>query len=182
MTEPLTEAQARELTEQIVVSISFSWETVIALYQRRGWAALGYPNWDEFCGSEFGNSRLRVPREERQDVVASLREAGLSQRAIASVTGVDQKTVSNDLRGREENSSPDSEPEPVIGTDGKTYKQKPRQPTEEPPHNQPMVEAELINALNTIFTPKRCREYSPKAREYLTEALTTALKNLDNTK
>lgn len=48
----------------------------------------------------------------------------MSQRAIAGVVGVDQKTVSNDLRGGENSS-------PVTGRDGKTYqrKERPADPT-----------------------------------------------------
>jgi len=47
-------------------------------YTERAWDALGYASWDEYCTREFGTSRLRLPREERAEVVASLRESGLS--------------------------------------------------------------------------------------------------------
>jgi len=36
---------------------------------------------------------LRLPREERSEVVASLRESGLSLRAIAAATGDSEPTV-----------------------------------------------------------------------------------------
>ncbi|MGB8503256.1 MAG: hypothetical protein WCE29_13610, partial [Mycobacterium sp.] len=58
---------------------------------------LGYANWDAYCEAEFGSLRVRLPREERRDVVCSLREAGLSIRAIASATGIDKNTVQTDL-------------------------------------------------------------------------------------
>ncbi len=42
-------------------------------------------------------SRIRLPREERAEVVSSLRESGLSLRAIAAATGLNHQTVANDL-------------------------------------------------------------------------------------
>lgn len=55
--------------------------------------------------------------EERQEVVALLRESGLSQRAIAAATGLSKGAIQNTLNGREQNCPS----EPVTGTDGKTY-------------------------------------------------------------
>ena len=51
-----------------------AWDLVIQAYSQRAWIALGYQTWDEYCTRELGASRLRLPREERQEVVASLRE------------------------------------------------------------------------------------------------------------
>jgi len=70
----------------------------------------------------FGTSRLRLPREERAEVVASLRESGLSIRAIAAATGLNKETVNNVTRELSGNRTP----EPITGTDGKTYAPKPR--------------------------------------------------------
>lgn len=67
--------------------------------------------------------RLRLPREDRQEVVASLRESGLSTRAIASATGLSQSTVA---RATE---SDDSVAE-ITGLNGKTYAAS--RPTAEP--------------------------------------------------
>jgi len=53
---------------------------------------------------------------------------GMSQRAIAAVLDVDQKTVSNDLRSGEENSSAVTD-----GLDGKNYKQKSKANPKRPP-------------------------------------------------
>lgn len=64
-----------------------------------------------------------LPREERQEVVASLRESGLSIRAIASATGTGTRQVQEALRDREVCS--ENTPEPITGTDGKTYTPKP---------------------------------------------------------
>ncbi len=119
-----TPGEARTLTDRIKVGVDATWHLIKESYEVRAWAALGYASWDDYCTREFGTSRLRLPREERQEVVASLRESGLSTRAIAAATGFDQKTVRNDLGSGEDNSSPEpvDEPGPVTGTDGKTYK------------------------------------------------------------
>jgi hypothetical protein len=83
----LSPSDARALTDQIKADVETVWDRIERAYLERAWAALGYANWDEYCLTEFGTSRLRLPREERPEIVASLREAGLSIRAIASATG-----------------------------------------------------------------------------------------------
>ncbi|NGO73180.1 hypothetical protein [Streptomyces boncukensis] len=111
-----TAEQARALTDRIRIAVDGTWQLITEAYTTRAWAALGYDSWDAYCTAEFGQTRLKLPREERQEAVVSLRDSGLSTRAIAVATGADQKTVRNDLAGsREEYSSP------VTGTDGKTY-------------------------------------------------------------
>ncbi|WP_137725725.1 hypothetical protein [Prescottella subtropica] len=58
-------------------------------------------------------------------MVASLRDSGLSIRAIASATGNSINTVQGDLREVSQTDTP-AEPRPVTGTDGKTYTPKQR--------------------------------------------------------
>ena len=138
MTEiAITASQARELTDRIKVGVEAIWELVKQAYQARAWVALGYDSWDDYCTREFGTSRIRLPREERQEVVASMREIGMSTRAIASATGISQKTASRELAAaRESNDSP----VPVTGTDGKTYAPRP-QPQSEPEPELPQATA-----------------------------------------
>lgn len=123
ITKPdFTEEQAREHTERILLWADTGWELIAIAYQRRAWAALGYQTWDAYLQGEFKGVRLSLPREDRQQVVTSLREAGLSIRAIASATGASTQTIQNDLQ-------PDpgvvnhhtSTPERVTGSDGKSY-------------------------------------------------------------
>lgn len=97
---------ARDLTDRIKVTVEGAWHLIKQAYETRTWAALGYLSWDDYCTREFGGSRLRLPREERQEVVASLRDSGLSTRAIAVVAGVDQRTVRRDLDAGEANAAP----------------------------------------------------------------------------
>jgi transposase len=120
---------ARALTDRIKAALEGTWQLVREAYEERAWAALGHSSWDDYCTEEFGTLRIRLPREERSEVVASLREAGMSVRAIASATGYDGKTIRNDLAGEENSSGAESdmeqpaviEPKPVQGTDGKHY-------------------------------------------------------------
>lgn len=108
--------EARHLTERIKVLVEGAWDLIKQAYEERAWAALGYPSWDDYCSREFGTSRLRLPREERQEVVLSLRESGMSTRAIAAATGQSKSQVDRDLAG-----VPNGTPAPVLGTDGKQY-------------------------------------------------------------
>ncbi|GAB2906757.1 hypothetical protein GCM10027047_01220 [Rhodococcus aerolatus] len=95
----LTEVQAREITASIRITIKGAWDLIVAAYQGRVWTALGYDSWDDYCENEFGGSRIRLPREERREVVSSLRDQGMSLRAIASATGQSEPTVRRDLAG-----------------------------------------------------------------------------------
>jgi hypothetical protein len=98
---PLTEHQARELTWFIKNKADELWEMIKQAYLRRAWDALGYQSWDDYCTREFGTARLRLPQEERAEVVASLRESGLSLRAIESATGISRPTIIKDLLSSE---------------------------------------------------------------------------------
>ncbi|WP_282783972.1 hypothetical protein [Nocardia sp. CC201C] len=124
----LSAEAARELTAQIRACVEQVWALIEQAFTARAWVALGYPSWDAYCVSEFDRSRLRIPREERAEVVASMREIGMSTRAIAAATGVDRGTVRADLAQVGENHPPDT----VIGTDGKTYPPKHPAPQQNP--------------------------------------------------
>lgn len=129
---------ARALTDQIKVGVEAVWELVIRAYDGRADRALGYSSWDDYCTREFGTARLRLPREERAEVVASLRESGLSIRAIASATGTAYNTVLKDVtqfesRGVDADELAEeliaAEPPKVTGLDGKSYKPTSAAPT-----------------------------------------------------
>lgn len=156
---------ARALTDRIKVAVEATWQLVAEAYQSRAWSALGYSSWDDYVTREFGTARLRLPREERQEVVTSLRESGLSIRAIAAVTGdskdtvhralapVSDETPADDLQSRMAGGDdltteefrtvcdelvPEVDAAPRInGTDGKTYPSKAPQPK---PRRGPLTE------------------------------------------
>jgi soluble cytochrome b562 len=110
-----TEQEARALTDRIKVAVEGTWLLIQEAYTSRAWAALGYETWDVYCSAEFGTARLRLPREERQEVVASLRESGMSLRAISSATGISPATAMRDSRVSDET------PAVILGMDGGTY-------------------------------------------------------------
>jgi hypothetical protein len=87
---------ARTLTDRIKVAVEGTWHLITEAYVTRAWAALGYPSWDDYCTREFGTSRLRLPSEDRREIVSSLREQGLSLRAISAATGVAVNTIRSD--------------------------------------------------------------------------------------
>jgi protein gp37 len=121
----LTAEEAREFVERVRASVEDIKEWIVRAVKGRAWLALGYGSWDEMCEAEFDGAVIRLPREDRREAVASLREAGLSTRAIGSALGVDQKTVVNDVRATEENSS--VHPANVLSLDGRT------RPASQPP-------------------------------------------------
>lgn len=127
---------ARVLTDRIKVAVEGTWLLIQEAYTSRAWAALGYESWDAYCSTEFGQTRLALPREERREVVASLRDLGLSVRAIASATGADKNTVMTDLRQVSEIQTPE-----VTGTDGKTYTAGRPEPEAPKPKRRPLPEA-----------------------------------------
>lgn len=108
--EQCSEATARALTDQLRQSLTVAWDLLVEAYQRRAWAALGYQSWDAYTDAELGETRLRLPREQRREVVASMTEAGMSTRAIGSALGVSREQVRRD-RTRDTNVAP--EPEPI---------------------------------------------------------------------
>jgi hypothetical protein len=118
----LTESEAQEITGRIRTWVrEFPAEDVERAYFGRIWLALGYESWDEWCDCELGGFRLRLPIDERRDVVAGLAESGMSNTSIADVIGVSEGTVRNDHKA-----SGSQNYEPVTGQDGKKYKCKPR--------------------------------------------------------
>jgi len=124
--KPLTKAEAEKLTEEITRSAESVWELLTLAYIRRAWAALGYDSWNDYCMVEFESSQIRMPREQRAGVFGSLRESGLSIRAIAAATGVGRGTVERDLaavpNGTTEPPSTPGLPSTVTGVDGKQYR------------------------------------------------------------
>ena len=125
--DDLSPAAARELVAQINRLTEVTWTALAKLYAGRGWLALGYRSWDECCDIEFRSSRIRLPREEREEVVASLAASGLSNRAIAAAVGISEATVRNDRAAAPDVDDPELFDPPagregqVQGIDGKWY-------------------------------------------------------------
>lgn len=155
-TELISASDARRITDQIKAGVEAVWHLVEQAYTSRAWSALGYRSWDDYCTREFGTSRLRLPREERQEVVASLRESGLSIRAIAAATGIGDGTVRRSLTGAP-NGAPDQKP--IMGTDGKTYTPKPNISPNE--HIAPGLTARQLEKIATQSQQPKSNTHTP---------------------
>jgi len=120
----LSATEARKLTREIAETLAVAWDKVVEAYQRRVWEPLGYASWDTYCRAELGSTRFRLPAEEREEAVRSLRSAGLSTRAIAAATGLSHRTAARTVSGVP-NGTPDHggshRPALVTGLDGKSY-------------------------------------------------------------
>ena len=100
--EPMTEAEARRITERIrsaLDRVATSWsdlaERVTEARERRADLALGYGSWEEYATAELRPS-LGLSADIRRELVGMLTNAGMSPQAIAPVAGVDRSTISRD--------------------------------------------------------------------------------------
>lgn len=125
----LTPFEARELTDEIRQTLTLGHDLLIRAFTGRAWTALGYDSWDGYCQGEFSEARMvRLDREQRREIVAEMREAGMSTRAIASGIGESQATVVRDLRATESDDAV-AEPSAITGVNGKTYQPPAPKPT-----------------------------------------------------
>lgn len=65
--------------------------------EREAWRTLGYSSWTAMREAEYGGAAFMVPSKSRPEIVARIRDAGLTQREIAETAGVTERTVRNDL-------------------------------------------------------------------------------------
>lgn len=123
----LTEAQARESVATAKRGLEAAADEIVRQISGRAWLALDYADWDEMREAEYDGAAVIVPRAGRPEIVARLREEGLSQQQVAETLGVDQKTVSNDER-KIPNVAPSAPAAPPVRTDSLGR----RQPTSKP--------------------------------------------------
>lgn len=119
--QPLTEADARELTDQIAEGLADVHSLIVQAWEGRVWEPLGYETWDAWIDANFRGLQLRPPREQRDEVVQSMREAGMSMRAISQATDLSYGTVNRSARSGDPNGSPERDSN-VLGLDGKSYR------------------------------------------------------------
>lgn len=193
---------ARDLTTKIRQALEFTWDLVIQAYQGRAWLGLGYKTWNDYCVKEFGNQHIAIPREDRNEVVGSLRDAGLSVRAIADATGLSRGTIGNASKKAYELSTcpgqsgavddsvegpgvqkwtPADKPQKVQGVDGKLYDRsvpKPEEIMPKPLDGQAEIDDELDSSLEDLgITPISATEVidkNAKARVQNVKRLTGA--------
>lgn len=142
-----TEAEARELTEELKGDYGAIRSKIDAAWRGRIWTALGYNSWQDYLDAEFVDVTLRPPKELEEQVISELRAAGMSTRGIAAATDFSEATVRRRLdRSTASNDAVDR----VIGLDGRERPAKmPERPLADQPvvpsHPQPeIVDAEII--------------------------------------
>lgn len=104
------EAEARALTDAIKATAVKGNQQIKQAMVQQAWAALGHANWDDYCLAEFG-TLVRLPRNEREAVIAAFRDDGKSLRAIGAAIGDSPRTIRRDLAG-----GANATPEPVHST------------------------------------------------------------------
>lgn len=93
------------LTEEIRGAMNSVWdavqragELIVKAFNGDAWSKMGYTTWADYCDTEFGSNRVRLPMTERRFLVQYLREhAHMSTRAIGSALNVDPMTAHRDL-------------------------------------------------------------------------------------
>lgn len=100
----ITTADAERLATRIglrLESMADSWSGALPLIReaidREAFRALGYRSHGDFIADRFGNALSKLGMDLRREVTRELSDAGLSVRAIASVTGVSKSAVQRDI-------------------------------------------------------------------------------------
>lgn len=101
-----TEQEARQATEDIKVKILHAAEAQYDLvhavekaFDGHIWVALGYPEgmkgWVAYCADNFTSDQIRVTGQQRTDLITGFTPGKITNRGIAALLGVDEKTVRN---------------------------------------------------------------------------------------
>lgn len=76
---------ALHLTEEMRSAITVS--GITALFLNRAHDALGYGSWAEYLNGELSKQLKKLTENDKETLVPQLREAGVSYRGIAALTG-----------------------------------------------------------------------------------------------
>lgn len=101
-----TEDEARRVTEELKVKLLHALEAQYDFIQAAEqafdghiWVALGYPEgmkgWVAYCADNFAAEKIRATGQQRTDLITGFTPGKISNRGIAALLGVDEKTVRN---------------------------------------------------------------------------------------
>ena len=104
--KPYTREEALKATEELKIKLLHALEAQYDLvsaaqeaFDRHIWTALGYPEgakgWIQYCKDNFTSAQIRVTGQQRTDLIMGFDVAKISNRGIAALLGVDEKTVRN---------------------------------------------------------------------------------------
>ncbi|MFD5814368.1 hypothetical protein [Streptomyces sp. NPDC127038] len=177
------EARARADRIRSGMRVLAEWQTdVIAAYAARDWETLGYETWDAYLDGEYGEHRVRLPREQRREIVAGMSAAGMSTRAIGAAIGVHHDTVNRDVQSSV--GFPTDEPRTVLSLDGRERPAtRPASAAEEnfwvEPGADEVVDAEIVDEPTRPEPPKPKRRPLPEAFTEAGRDLSRAAERLD---
>jgi len=119
LTVAMTGHEARRVTERIraiALTVKDQLENLQTLLDEardgEAWRVLGYASWTAYLADVMGEQPLRLPRDERQQIVGYLAGEGMSSRAIAPIVGATHSTVQQDVKAGGRNLPP----EPTVNT------------------------------------------------------------------
>jgi hypothetical protein len=143
---------ARRLTERIRLTATVAREGLEKLQFLVSQAkdgnvhvSLGYPSWTAYLSDVLGTEPLRLPREQRQELVGYLAGEGMSTRAIAPIVGASKDTVARDLATV--SFETDGRPDTVVSLDGRE-----RPARQAPVEDDDLDETELPPAQSPVVT------------------------------
>lgn len=135
-----SEAEAKELTEELKADYGALQVKIAAAWRGRIWVALGYESWQDYLDYEFRDISLRPPKELEEQVISELRAAGMSTRGIAAATSMSKDTIARRLEsGTVSNETVDR----IVGLDGRTRRASNPHPS--PPSEPEIVDAEFVD-------------------------------------
>ncbi|MEU5772646.1 hypothetical protein ABZ819_04990 [Streptomyces venezuelae] len=166
------EARTRADRIRTGMRVLAEWQTdVITAYAARDWEALGYETWDAYLDGEYGEHRVRLPRDQRREIVAGMSAAGMSSRAIGAAVGTSYATVQRDIEATDTNVSV-GESRMVLSLDGRERPAVQAQPEPE------VVDAEIVDESARPEPPKQKRRPLPEAFTDAGRDLTRAAERL----
>jgi hypothetical protein len=92
----LDRERARSLTRELQAALDLAVDLVRQLWDGEAWRALGHASWEDFVAVELPQLAVIVrgmPKPEQKAKVAQLRAAGMSLRAVGTLTGLSPNTV-----------------------------------------------------------------------------------------
>ena len=154
------ESTARDLDNAIRVvarQIHIAWAALVALVNEAKAGeihkALGFPSWTAYVADAL-DGQWKLERDKRGEVVKFLAEQGMSQRAIARISGLGRTTVQRELEVAPLGQL-------ITGLDGKTYPRPEPQVAQPGPPDEESDEAFLARmtvASRTITIPGTVEE------------------------
>lgn len=138
--------------------------------------ALGYASWTSYLADVLGEEPMRLARDVRPEMVALMSGEEMPNTVIATILGVDESTVRNDLKRNSENSDLVAV-RTVTKTNGKQHTVRPR--SESKPADEKNPDLDIINDirlyLRHLANSPKIAALPPAGKQHIINALTDTL-------